>query len=134
MLGGMLAGTSEAPGEYFFRDGLRLKIYRGMGSVEAMNQGKEAAKRYLSENEKVQVAQGVLGNVVDKGSVFELLSYITQGLQQSAQDIGELSFDAIREKMNEGQVLFNRRSVIAQNEGGVHSLHSYEKKLFTSKI
>ncbi|CCW71859.1 unnamed protein product [Phytomonas sp. Hart1] len=134
MLGGMLAGTSETPGEYFFHNGHRLKVYRGMGSIEAMNQGKESAKRYMSENEKIQVAQGVLGNVIDKGSVFELLSYITQGLQQSAQDIGERSFDAIREKINDGQVLFNRRSVIAQNEGGVHSLHSYEKKLFTSKI
>lgn len=134
MLGGMLSGTSETPGEYFFKGGIRLKVYRGMGSIEAMTQGKESGKRYLSENEAVQVAQGVSGNVVDKGSVLKLLAYIAKGLQQSAQDIGEASFDGIREKMYEGQVLFSRRSATAQGEGGVHSLHSYDKKLFTSKM
>lgn len=134
MLGGMLSGTSETPGEYFFKDGVQLKVYRGMGSLEAMSQGKESGKRYLSENEAVQVAQGVSGNVVDKGSVIKLLSYISKGLQQAAQDIGEISFDAIREKIYTGQVLFSRRSATAQGEGGVHSLHSYEKKLFAAKM
>ncbi|PBJ78914.1 inosine-5'-monophosphate dehydrogenase [Trypanosoma cruzi cruzi] len=134
MLGSMLAGTSETPGRYFFKEGLRLKTYRGMGSLEAMSQGKESGKRYLSEKETVQVAQGVSGTVLDKGSVTKLLAYIHKGLQQSAQDVGEISFDAVREKMYEGQVLFNRRSPIAQMEGGVHSLHSFEKNLFTSKL
>lgn len=134
MLGGMLSGTSETPGEYFFKGGVRLKVYRGMGSIEAMSQGKESGKRYLSENEIVQVAQGVSGSVVDKGSALKLVAYIAKGLQQSAQDVGEMNFDIIREKMYEGQVLFSRRSATAQSEGGVHSLHSYDKKLFTSKM
>lgn len=134
MLGGMLSGTTETPGEYFFQNGVRLKVYRGMGSLEAMSQGKESGKRYLSENEAVQVAQGVNGSVVDKGSAMKLLGYIQKGLQQSAQDIGEVSFDAVREKMYEGQVLFEKRSATAQGEGGVHSLHSFDKKLFAAKI
>lgn len=134
MLGGMLSGTSETPGEYFFKNGIRLKVYRGMGSLEAMSQGKESGKRYLSENESVQVAQGVSGSVVDKGSVFELLMYVAKGLQQSAQDIGETSFEAVRARTYEGQVLYSKRSATAQNEGGVHSLHSFEKRLFASKM
>lgn len=134
MLGGMLAGTTETPGEYIYKNGIRLKVYRGMGSIDAMLQGKESGKRYLSEKEEIQVAQGVTGNVLDKGSAVKHLEYITKGLQQGAQDIGEKSFDIIRKKVYEGQVLFNRRSAKAQNEGGVHSLHSYEKKLFASKL
>lgn len=134
MLGSMLSGTTETPGEFFFKDGVRLKLYRGMGSLEAMAQGKESGKRYLSENEAVQVAQGVSGTVVDKGSVYRLVPYILKGMQQSAQDIGEVSFDNVRRATYAGEVLFEKRSATAQNEGGVHSLHSYEKRLFASKL
>ncbi|OHB34817.1 MAG: IMP dehydrogenase, partial [Planctomycetes bacterium GWA2_40_7] len=74
MLGAMLAGTNEAPGDYYYEGGVRLKKYRGMASLEAMNKGGD--KRYYAENNKVKIVQGVSGTVVDKGSVTHFGEYI----------------------------------------------------------
>jgi IMP dehydrogenase len=148
MMGGLLAGTEEAPGEYFYHEGKRVKAYRGMGSLEAMGQGQAAKSgnvrgpgkypspkkpdtvenaattRYFSESSAVKVAQGVSGDVQDKGSVKAFLPYLYVGVQHSLQDLGVKSISSLQQAVNESRVRFELRTASAQVEGGVHGLNS----------
>lgn len=128
MAGYLLAGTSESPGDYFYENGMRVKRYRGMASVEAMGAG--GGKRYLSEDNKVVVPQGVSGTVLDRGSLVDYVPYLMKGLQQSLQDMGHCSITSLREALYSGRVRFEHRTAAAQAEGTVHSLHSYSPPKF----
>jgi len=131
MCGSLLAGTEETPGEYFYADnGVRLKRYRGMGSIDAMKKGSD--DRYFGTTTSVKVAQGVSGSVQDKGSVNRYIPYLVQGIKHGMQDMGVQSVEALHEQMAAGKLRFELRSPAAQREGGVHGLHSFERKLFAA--
>ncbi|TLS23646.1 uncharacterized protein PpBr36_05621 [Pyricularia pennisetigena] len=142
MMGGLLAGTTESPGTSFVsREGKLVKAYRGMGSIDAMQDkkagggGKDSQKsnagtaRYFSEGDSVLVAQGVSGAVAHRGSISKFLPYLAAGLKHSLQDCGVISLKALHEGVAEGTVRFEIRTASAQLEGGVN-MESYEKKLY----
>lgn len=132
MMGGLLAGTNEAPGEYFWgANGVRLKKYRGMGSIDAMEAHSSSQDRYFTaSDEQVKVAQGVSATMLDRGSIHKFVPYLVRGIQHGLQDIGVHSIKELQEGAQKGTVRFEKRSPNAQLEGGVHSLHSYDKRLY----
>ena len=82
MVGSMLAGTDEAPGEVVLFEGRKFKSYRGMGSVEAMEDGSK--DRYFQDAEddiKKLVPEGIVGRVPFKGSVSEIIYQMVGGLK-----------------------------------------------------
>lgn len=96
MLGNMLAGTEESPGDMIFMDGRAYKVYRAMGSVSAMKQG--SADRYFQEGQKdvkKLVPEGIEGRVPYKGRLADVIFQMVGGLRSSmgycgAKDIATL--------------------------------------------
>lgn len=99
MVGSLLAGTEEAPGEVFLYQGRSYKAYRGMGSVGAMARG--SADRYFQDDVKDAlklVPEGVEGQVPYKGSTFNVLHQLVGGLRASMGYTGNRTIDDMRTK------------------------------------
>ena len=82
MLGSIIAGVEEAPGETIIYQGRKFKSYRGMGSIEAMEKGSK--DRYFQDNEldiKKLVPEGIVGRVAYKGHLSEVIHQMIGGLR-----------------------------------------------------
>ncbi|GBG80100.1 hypothetical protein CBR_g30467 [Chara braunii] len=128
MMGSFLAGTEETPDEYFMKNGMKLKRYRGMGSLEAMSKGSDT--RYFGDKSVLKIAQGVSGAVADKGSVMRLIPYTMQAVRHGFQDLGIKSLKEAAQRLYSDETKMEVRTPAAQKEGGIHDLVSYEKRLF----
>ena len=99
MLGGLFAGTEEAPGETVLYQGRSYKAYRGMGSLGAMKDG--AADRYFQDsdaNVEKLVPEGIEGRVPYKGPVIAVIHQLMGGLRSSMGYVGCATIDEMRER------------------------------------
>lgn len=96
MLGGMLAGVEESPGETIIFNGRKYKSYRGMGSLEAMEKGSKDRYFQASENDvKKLVPEGIAARVPFKGSLFEVVYQMLGGLRAGMGYCGAANIDAL---------------------------------------
>ncbi len=118
MIGSLLAGTEEAPGEVILYEGRKYKSYRGMGSLEAMDDGSK--DRYFQDAEddiKKLVPEGIVGRVPYKGMVAEVLYQLTGGLQAGMGYVGAKDIEALKEAK------FVKITAAGVNESHPHDVH-----------
>lgn len=98
MIGSLLAGTEEAPGEMIIYEGRKFKTYRGMGSIEAMEEGSK--DRYFQGNEKDSkklVPEGIVGRVAYKGLVAEVIYQLVGGIRAGMGYCGTPTIPALQQ-------------------------------------
>ncbi|WP_442597297.1 IMP dehydrogenase [Neobacillus sp. D3-1R] len=96
MLGSLLAGVTESPGETEIYQGRRFKVYRGMGSVAAMEKGSK--DRYFQEDNKKFVPEGIEGRVAYKGPLADTIYQLVGGLRSGMGYCGTKDLTELREK------------------------------------
>jgi IMP dehydrogenase len=99
MLGSLLAGTKESPGETIIYDGRKYKSYRGMGSIEAMSKGSK--DRYFQDVEddiKKLVPEGIVGRVPYKGELYESMNQFIGGLRAGMGYCGSATIEELKQK------------------------------------
>lgn len=95
MLGSLLAGTSESPGETEIYQGRRFKVYRGMGSVAAMEKGSK--DRYFQEDNKKFVPEGIEGRTAYKGPLADTIYQLVGGVRSGMGYCGTANLEELRE-------------------------------------
>lgn len=98
MLGSLLAGTRESPGQTVHAQGRRFKTYRGMGSIGAMKKG--AGDRYAQNSSGKLVAEGVEGRVPYKGPLSDVVFQLIGGLRSGMGYVGASSLEELRARAN----------------------------------
>ena len=119
MIGSMLAGTEEAPGEVILYEGRKYKSYRGMGSVEAMEDGSK--DRYFQDAEddiKKLVPEGIVGRVPYKGAVSEVLYQLAGGLRAGMGYCGAPNIPQLR-----------KAKFVKITAAGMHESHPHDIKI-----
>jgi IMP dehydrogenase len=118
MIGGLFAGTEESPGEQIIFQGRSYKVYRGMGSLEAMRKGSK--DRYYQtdqeENDKL-VPEGIVGRVPYRGSLSANILQLVGGLKAGMGYCGCRSIDELREKAR-----FLKITAAGMRESHVHDV------------
>jgi IMP dehydrogenase len=117
MLGSLLAGTKESPGETIIYEGRKFKSYRGMGSVEAMKQGSK--DRYFQDVEddiKKLVPEGIVGRVPYKGDLYESIHQFIGGLRAGMGYCGAKDIETLK----------NTGKFVRITASGIHESHPHD--------
>ncbi|MCG7346549.1 IMP dehydrogenase [Sporosarcina sp. ACRSL] len=116
MLGSLLAGTTESPGDTEIYQGRRFKVYRGMGSVGAMEQGSK--DRYFQEDAKKLVPEGIEGRMPYKGPIADTIHQLVGGIRAGMGYCGTKDLHDLREKAQ-----FIRMTGAGLRESHPHQVH-----------
>lgn len=114
MMGSILAGCEESPGEMEIYQGRNYKVYRGMGSLASMKKG--SGDRYFQENAKKLVPEGVEGRVAYKGPVSETIFQLVGGIRSGMGYLGAKDF----------QMLGDHAQFIVQTSSGLKESHPHD--------
>lgn len=116
MMGSIFAGCDESPGEFELYQGRKYKVYRGMGSIAAMEHG--SADRYFQQDAKKLVPEGVEGRVAYKGSVEDTVFQLIGGLRSGMGYCGTKTVESLKEN---GE--FVKISSASLKESHPHDIH-----------
>lgn len=116
MLGSLLAGTEESPGEMEIFQGRSFKVYRGMGSIGAMKDG--SGDRYFQEGEKKLVPEGIEGRVPYRGAVSEIIYQLVGGIRSGMGYCGATTIEELKTDTK-----FIRITAAGLRESHPHDVH-----------